>query len=134
MLAWSDIVRVMRFFCVLLLAALISLNAAHAAVVGICDALEHTQSHSAHFGHHSHEHGADDHASAPSTDPDHPGQSPTVGDYHPAHVHPGFSMLLPGAVGVMILGGHSPYASLNHRDFVSAPRIRLERPPRAALA
>ena len=125
----------MRFLLALLLAVLLSLNAAHAAVVGICDALEHTQSHSAHFGHHSHEHDNDDHASAaPTADTDRPGQSPTAGDYHPAHVHPGFSMLLPGAIGVIVLGGHSPYMSLNRRDFVSAPHIRLERPPRAALA
>jgi hypothetical protein len=120
----------MRSLFALLLAVLLSLNAAHAAVVGICDALEHTQNHGIHFGHHSHEHG-DDHAPAA---PDQPSQSPTAGDHHPAHVHPGFSLLLPGAIGVIVLDGHSPYASLNRRDFVSAPHIRLERPPRTTLA
>lgn len=124
----------MRSLLAFLLAVLLSLNAAHAAVVGICDALEHTQNHGAHFGHHSHEHG-DDHApAAPTAAPDQPSQSPTAGDHHPAHVHPGFSMLLPSAIGAMVLAGHSPYPSLNRRDFVSAPQIRLERPPRATLA
>ena len=124
----------MCFFLPLLLAALLSLNAAYAAVVGVCDALEHTQSDTAHFGHHSHEHG-DAHAhDAPPADPDQPGQLTAASDHHHAHVHPGFSALLPGTLGVMPLGGRSPYVALDRRDFVSAPHIRLDRPPRAALA
>jgi len=124
----------MRFFFALLLAALLSLNAAHAVVVGVCDALEHTQGHSTHFGHHSHAHGDDHTHDAPPADPDHPSLVPAASDHHHAHVHPGFTTLLPGAIGVVVLGGDSPYASLDRRDFVSAPPIRLDRPPRAALA
>lgn len=124
----------MRFFLTILLAALLSLNAAHAAVMGVCDALEHTQSDAAHFGHHSHEH-SDDHAhDAPPADPDQPGQLSAASDHHHAHVHPGFSTLLPDAIGVIPLGGRSPFVALDRRDFVSASHIRLDRPPRAALA
>jgi len=43
----------MRLCLTFLLAFLLSLNAASAAVVGVCDVLEHTQSHTVHFGHHS---------------------------------------------------------------------------------
>jgi len=43
-----------------LLAVLLSLNAAAAAVAGVCDVLEHTSNHVTHFGHHNHEHD-DDH-------------------------------------------------------------------------
>lgn len=124
----------MRFFVALLLAALLSLNAAHAVVVGVCDALEKTPGHSAHFGHHSHEHSGDHTHDASPADSDHPSQVPVASDHHHAHVHPGFATLLPGAMGVAALDGDSPLASLERRDFVSAPLIRLDRPPRAALA
>ncbi|MDP2811694.1 MAG: hypothetical protein Q8O34_16270 [Rhodocyclaceae bacterium] len=124
----------MRFFLTLLLAALLSLNAAYASVAGVCDALEHTQGAAAHFGHHSHEHG-DSHAhDAPPADPDQPIQSSAASDHHHAHVHPGFSTLLSGTIGVMPLGGRSPFVALARCDFVSAPQLRLDRPPRAALA
>jgi hypothetical protein len=124
----------MRFFLTFLLAALLSLNAAYAAVADVCDTLEHTQGKAAYFGHHSHEHG-DDHAhDAPSADPDQPGQLSAASDHHHAHVHPVFSTLPPDAIGVMPLGGRSPYVALDRRDFVSAPHIRLDRPPRGALA
>jgi hypothetical protein len=122
-----------RFFAILLL-VLLPLNAAYAAVAGVCDTLEHTQGKAAYFGHHTHEHG-DDHAhDAPPADPDQPGQLTAASDHHHAHVHPGFSTLLPGTIGVMPLGGHSPYVALDRRDFVSAPYIHLDRPPIAALA
>lgn len=41
---------------------MLSLNAAY-AVVEVCDALEHTSGHTAHSGHHNHEH-SDDHVHA----------------------------------------------------------------------
>ena len=98
----------MRTCFALLLAALLSLNAAYAAVAGVCDTLEHTQGKAAYFGHHTHEHG-DDHAhDAPPADPDQPGQLTAASDHHHAHVHPGFSTLLPGAIDVMPLGGTVP--------------------------
>lgn len=127
----------MRFFLTLLFTVLIPLNAAYAAVVGMCDAMEHTQSEVAHFGHHSHGQG-DDHAHAAHdgspADPGQPSQSSAASDHQHAHVHPVFSTLLSGTIDVMPIGGRTPYAALDHRDFVSAPQLRLDRPPRAALA
>ncbi len=124
----------MRTCFAFLLAVLFSLNAASAAVVGVCDALEHTQSDASHFGHHSHQHG-DNHAhDAPPADPDGTGKAPTANDHHHAHVHPGFSTLLPSAVGVMPLEGRSPLATAGANSFASAPLVRLDRPPRASLA
>ncbi|WP_310451462.1 hypothetical protein [Sulfuritalea sp.] len=126
----------MRFLLPLLLAVLLSLNAASAAVVGVCDALEHRQSDidASHFGHHSHQHG-DDHAhDTPPADADGTGKVPAANDHHHAHVHPGFSMLLPIAVGVMPLEGRSPLVAAAANSFSSAPHVRLDRPPRAALA
>ena len=125
----------MRFLLTLLLAALLSLNAAYAAVVSVCDALEHTQSHATHFGHHSHEH-RDGHVhDAPPADSDGTGKTPASSDHHHhAHVHPGFSTLVPATVGVIPLDGRSPLATAATNTFVSAPQVRLDRPPRAALA
>ncbi len=116
----------MRFFLTLLLAVLIPLNAAYAAVVGVCDALEHTQSHSGHFGHHEHDsrdHKHGDPHEASSADP---GQSPSACD----HVHSGFATLLSTTASIMLPAHRSPYLIVIRHDFVSAPLIGLERPPR----
>jgi hypothetical protein len=123
----------MRTCIVFLLAALLSLNAASAAIVGVCDALEHTQSHTAHVGHHSHEHNiADDHPSAAV--PDEIDTLPAPGDHHHAHVHSGFVTLLSGTVDVPLFEGSSPLAIGVSSHFISAPHVRLDRPPCAALA
>lgn len=124
----------MRTCLAFLLAVLLSLNAAAAAVAGVCDVLEHTSSHVTHFGHHNHEHDNDhDHDVSPAG-PDSTGKAPAANDHHHAHVHPGFSMLLPSLVGVMPLDGHSPQVAGASDSFASAPQLRLDRPPRAALA
>lgn len=124
----------MRTCFAFLLAVLLSLNAASAAVVSVCDALDHRQSDASHFGHHSHQHG-DDHAhDTPPADADGTGKAPAANDHHHAHVHPGFSTLLPSTVGVMPLAGRSPLATARGNTFTSAPQVRLDRPPRAALA
>ncbi|MDP2826784.1 MAG: hypothetical protein Q8O52_29360 [Sulfuritalea sp.] len=124
----------MRTCFAFLLAVLFSLNAAYAAVVVVYDTLEHTQGETTHFGNHNHEHG-DDHAhDAPPTDPDQPNQLPAASDHHHAHVHPGFSTLLPGAIGIMPLDGRSPLIPVAIIAFASLPQVRLERPPRAVLA
>src|SRR3989338_10086218 len=93
----------MRIFISFILAIMLSLNAAYAASVGVCDALEHTSSHAAHFGHHSHEH-SDDHVhDEPAVDADGASNVPAVGDHHHAHVHPSFSAILPDIIGIMPL-------------------------------
>lgn len=118
----------MRTCLAILLAVFLSLNTAYAAVVGVCDAFE--QNDKAHFGHHSHEH-ADDAAPAHANGSD---KLAASGDHDHAHVHPGFSTLLPGSVGMKLFAGRSPLVPATLNTFVSAPQIRLDRPPRAALA
>ncbi|MDO8811135.1 MAG: hypothetical protein Q7J38_03795 [Gallionella sp.] len=117
-----------------LLAIMLSLNAAYAASVGVCDALEHTSGHAAHFGHHSHEH-SDDHAhDDPPVAADGAGNAPAVGDHHHDHVHQGFSSILPGSIGVMPMTGRSPMVAIPAGAFVSAPQTLPARPPRATPA
>jgi len=113
---------------------MLSLNAAYAASVGVCDALEHTSSHAAHFGHHSHEH-SDDHVhDEPAVDADGASNVPAVGDHHHAHVHPSFSAILPDIIGIMPLTDGSTMVAIPAEDFVSVPQTLLERPPRTILA
>lgn len=115
-----------------ILAIMLSLNAAYAASVGVCDALEHTSSQAAHFGHHSHE-DSDDHVHDGVADAGEAGNA-TMLDHHHAHVHPSFSYLLPDTIGVMPLEGCSFLVTDPASIFVSAPQALLDRPPRAALA
>jgi len=117
----------MRIYLALLLSMLLSLNAAYAASVGICDALEQTQSHALHIGHHSHEH-SDGH-DAPSSGT---GAADKV-HYHD-HAHPSFSSILPGIIDVMPLMGCSPLVAAPASAFASAPQALLDHPPRATLA
>jgi len=120
----------MRIFFVFLFTVLFSLNSAYAAAASVCDVLEHAQSHAVYFDHHSGEHPND--CDAPPADSDGTDKVPVVGDHH--HVHPGFSILLPGSVGVIPPNGSSPLISAVTNTFVSAPQVRLDRPPRAALS
>ncbi|TAN72007.1 MAG: hypothetical protein EPN14_10955 [Gallionella sp.] len=127
MLLYSPAMRAcLSFF----LATMLSLNAAYAAVVGVCDALEHTSSHAAHFGHHSHDHVHDE----PAADADRASNMPAVGDHHHAHVHPVFSSLPATSVGVKLLAGCITPVADPGSTFVSAPQALLDRPPRATLA
>ena|SRR3989338_2573373 len=124
----------MRTYFAFLLAIMLSLNAAYAATVGVCDALEHTTNQTAHFGHHSHEH-SDEHVhDEPAVDTDGGSNVPVVSDHHHAHVHAAFSCLLPGVIGVTPLDGCSPLMATPASTFVSAPQALIEHPPRAALA
>lgn len=119
----------MRTCLAILLAVFLSLNTAYAAVVGVCDVFEHTeQNDKAHFGHHSHEHDA-----APA-DADGSDKLAASGDHDHAHVHPGFSTLVPGSIGLLPFAGRSPLVPATLDILVSAAQIRLDRPPRAALA
>jgi len=121
----------MRTYLAFILAIMLSLNAAYAATVGVCDALEHTTNQAAHFGHHSHEH-SDDHAHDEPAD----GGSnvPAVSDHHHAHVHAAFSCLLSDTIHVTPLKGCSPLVASPASTFISAPQALIEHPPRVALA
>lgn len=116
-------------------ALMLSLNAAYAAVVGVCDVLEHTSSHdAAHFGHHSHEHG-DGHAyDDPPVSSDGSSNVPAASEHYHNHVHPSFSYILPGIIGIMPLAGNSPMVAAPAVVFVSVPQAPPARPPRATLA
>lgn len=120
----------MRTCLSVLVALLLCLNTAYAAVVGICDTLEHAPGHADHFGHHSHAHDAHD---APATDADASGEAPAANHHH-AHVHPAFSSLLSAELGVMPFEGRHALFGLPAPHCDSAPRARLDRPPRAASA
>ena len=116
----------MRIYLSFLLAIMLSLNAAYATAVGICDALEQTQSHGLHIGHHSHEHSDDHDAPSSSTETDK--------IFCLDHAHPSFSFILPGIIGVMPLIERSPLVAIPASTFVSIPQALLDRPPRATLA
>ena len=121
----------MRTYLAFLLTIMLSLNAAYAASVGVCDALEQTTNHAAHFGHHSHEHS--DVYDEPAVDADGGSNVPAVSDHHHACTHPCF-YLLSGAINVIPLDGCSPLVASPASTFISVSQTLLERPPRAALA
>ena len=124
----------MRIFLSFILTIMFSLNAAYAASVGVCDALEHTSSQAAHFGHHSHEH-SDDHVhDEPAADADGANYVPAADDHHHAHVHAAFSFLLSDTINVIPLEGRNPLIATPASTFISAPQALIERPPRAILA
>jgi len=124
----------MRIFLSFILAIMFSLNAAYAASVGVCDALEHTSNHAAHFGHHSHEH-SDNHVHDElAVDTDGESDIPVASDHHHAHVHAAFSCLLSDTLNVTPLEGCSLLVASPASTFISAPQALIERPPRAALA
>jgi len=124
----------MRAYLSFILAIMLSLNAAYAASVGVCDALEHTSSQAAHFGHHSHEY-SDAHAhDEPAADADGTSYAPAASGHHHACAHPVFSFLLPGTIGVMPLEGCGLLVADPASTFVSAPQALFDRPPRATLA
>jgi hypothetical protein len=109
------------------LAIMLSLNASYAASVGVCDAMEHTPGHTAHIGHHSHEH-SDDH-DVPSSD-----AAATDKVHYHDHAHSSFSSILPGIIDVIPLTGCSPQVAAPAGTFVSTPQVLLDRPPRTTLA
>lgn len=121
----------MRTYLAFLLAIMLSLNAAYAAAVGVCDALEHNATH---FWHHNHEH-SDDHVhNEPAADADGARNLPATSDHHHPHVHEVFSCFLPGVIGVTPIEGCSLLIANTVSIFVSAPQALIEHPPRVALA
>lgn len=120
----------MRTCLIFLLAIMLSLNAAYATSLGVCDALEHVSNHTAHFGHHSHEdsdYGAHD-------EPQASGDEVAVSGHHHDHVHPSFSVILPCNIGIMPLIEHNSLVVIPVSSFVSAPQALIEYPPKATLA
>jgi hypothetical protein len=113
---------------------MLSLNAAYVATVGVCDALEHSQGHAAHFLHHSH---ADSDSLAcehKHADTDGTGKVASFGDHQHNHAHSGFATVLPNIIGVLPLTVGSTLFATPVATFVSAPQTLLDRPPRATLA
>jgi hypothetical protein len=127
----------MRSSLSILLALMLSLNAAYMASVGVCNALEHSTSHAEHFGHQSHDH-SDDHDHDDHDDQlagvDEPDKTALVSDHHHDHVHPAFTIILPDSIGIVPLVDDGAMVSNLAETFVSAPPTLLERPPRATLA
>lgn len=122
----------MRTYLAFILALMLSLNAAYAASMDVCDALEHTSSHAAaHFGHHSHE-DSDNHDRDEPVDAGGPGNA-TMDDHHHTHVHPSFSYLLSDTIDVTLSENCTLLIAGTTSIFVSAPQARLDRPPEAAL-
>jgi hypothetical protein len=117
----------MRTCLTFLLSMMLTLNAAYAASVGICDALEQKPGHASHIGHHTHEHD-DDHDAQPS------GADGAGKTHNHDHAHPAFSSIPPNIVRVMPLAGHGLPAASPAGTFVSAPQVLIEHPPKATLA
>lgn len=124
----------MRICLVFLLAIMLSLNAAYAASVGVCDALEHAPSHTAHLGHHSHEDSDRDTHDDPQASGDEVGKLAAVSSHCHDHVHPNFSVILPCDVGIMPLIEPNSLVVIPVSSFVSAPQALIEYPPKATLA
>jgi hypothetical protein len=114
---------VMRSYVSFILAVMLSLNAANAAVVGVCDALENKPGHTAHFLHHSH-----------ADSDDHTGKATPFGDHQHNHAHSGFSTILPNSIGLLPMTVGNTLVAAPAEIFVSAPQTLLDRPPRATLA
>ena len=124
----------MRSGLAFILAVMLSLNAAYAASVGMCDALEHSSSHAEHFGHHSHEHGDDHDHDVPQLGADGMDKVNSIGDHHHDHAHPSFSSILPNIVSVTPLSGCSLLVAAPVGTFISAPQSLPDHPPGANLA
>jgi hypothetical protein len=124
----------MRTCVSFILAVMLSLNAAYVATVGVCDALEHSSGHAAHFLHHSHADSDGPACEHEQTGADGTGSVASFGDHQHNHAHSGFSTILPDSIGVLPLTVGSTLIAASAEIFVSAPQTLLDRPPRATLA
>jgi hypothetical protein len=113
---------------------MLSLNAAYVATVGVCDALEHSSGHAAHFLHHSHADSDDPVCEHKQAGSDGTGNIASFGDHQHNHAHSGFATVLPNIIGVLPLTIGSTQVASPAEVFVSAPQTLLDRPPRATLA
>lgn len=131
---YSGMLSAMSTCLSFLLAIMLSLNAAYAASVGVCDVLEHTSSQTAHLGHHSHEHSDEHIYDVPQVGAVDVDKVTSISDHHHDHVHPSFLYLLTEMIGVLPLTAGNALAVVTSNIFISVSLSRLERPPRAALA
>jgi len=134
----------MRTLIAFFLSLFLTLNAANAAIHGVCDVFEHGQAHDvvaehdAHPGHHGHD----------SEDGDEVKVTPDVtlkfgadtstgsGQMHPdhCHAHPSFSSLLTDRLSLPVMPDSIVLSAIPADALKSAVLRRLERPPRAHLA
>ncbi|MEQ1527655.1 MAG: hypothetical protein ABL911_13060 [Gallionella sp.] len=111
---------------------MVSLNAAYAASLTVCDAVKHVSDHGLHIGHHDH---ADEQAhhdlqvNGGETD-----ETSSVNAHYHHHVHPSFSCILPSVVGLVELDRHSLVTDILPQVFVSAALTPLDHPPKTILA
>jgi hypothetical protein len=121
----------MHLLIAVLLSFLVSLNAAYAAVLGVCDVMEHGKSdltieQTSHFGHHGH--AAEDGA----VSGDDTRACTGAGDN--CHAHASFSPMILSEVQVPGPLGRSPFVGQPPSRLVSVPPIGMEYPPRSVLA
>jgi hypothetical protein len=127
----------MRSLISFLLCIVFSLNAAHAAVAGVCDALDHfpqgeSEQH-LHVSHHSHnlsEAGAEEHANG---DQDTPQGKKSAGGHCHAHSTTATAVTSSGLVSSPAMGRHVLVA-LPASPVISFIPAGLDRPPRDFLA
>ena len=132
----------MRTLIAIFLSLFLSLNAASAAVHGVCDAFEQGAAHGVgvavgHDGHPGHH---DDSASLTVHSESHSGGA--MGDPENSikthtdhcHVHPSVSSLLPVALSFPVQTGRAQLIPLPAAALSSAQLPRLDRPPIARLA
>lgn len=135
----------MRALIAFLLSLFLTLNAANAAIHGVCDTFEQdvdselATQHKAHFGHHNHDSvdaAADVTVSSDDSAPTGTNDSTSLNKTHHGHcyTHPSFSSLLSSSPTVPALPESEVLPTLVAAALVSAILPRLERPPRAVLA
>jgi hypothetical protein len=127
----------MRSLISFLLCIVFSLNAAFAAVAGVCDAIDHLPQgetgHHFHVSHHSHnlsEAGAEEHANG---DQETPQGKKSVGGHCHAHSTTATAVTTSGLVSSPVMGHHVLIA-LTASPFISFIPAGLDRPPRDSLA
>ena len=129
--------RQMRTFIVILLSVVFSLNAAFAAVAGVCDAIDHLPQGGAeqhlHIDHHSHsvsEAGAEEDANG---DQDTPQGKKSAGGHCHAHSTTATAVMASSLVLSPTMG-RDVFVTLSTSPFISFIPAGLDRPPQDSLA
>ncbi|MEQ1590385.1 MAG: hypothetical protein ABL902_08535 [Gallionella sp.] len=124
----------MRACFTFLLAIMVSLNAAYAASLTVCDALEHSSRHGGHFGHQSHhDHERHEHNGS-QVSIDSTSQATSDEGHHHSHVHSSFVSILQHIVGFALVHPYTPVIKASSKAFISAILKPLDHPPQAILA
>jgi hypothetical protein len=134
----------MRALIVLFLSLILTLNAASAAIHGVCDVFEHGAGHGLmakhgdHPGHHEHDVtvSANSHLLPDVTTPSGEFDAPSPDQPHPdhCHTHPTFSSLAANFPAVPVIPMTGALSALPTAALVSISVSLPERPPRALLA